>query len=142
MGSFSIWHWLIVLVLILLLFGRGKVSELMGDLAKGIKTFKKGMAEDETEDKAQTIEHDSTAPIASEAVEKKTKEFTFDGQKFKARRTSPSGSSSPARAASRPPTRSPRSRTADPGPLARACRDHRYTSQFRAGSALLPGSSA
>ena len=47
MGSFSIWHWIIVLVLILLLFGRGKISELMGDVAKGIKSFKKGMAEDD-----------------------------------------------------------------------------------------------
>ena len=47
MGSFSIWHWIIVLVLILVLFGRGKVSELMGDVAKGIKQFKKGMSEDD-----------------------------------------------------------------------------------------------
>jgi len=44
----SIWHWLIVVVVVLLLFGKGKVSDLMGDLAKGIKSFKKGMAEDET----------------------------------------------------------------------------------------------
>lgn len=48
MGSFSIWHWLIVLVVVLLLFGRGKIPELMGDVAKGIKNFKKGMGEDET----------------------------------------------------------------------------------------------
>ena len=48
MGSFSIWHWLIVLAVVLLLFGRGKIPELMGDVAKGIKAFKKGMAEDET----------------------------------------------------------------------------------------------
>jgi sec-independent protein translocase protein TatA len=48
MGSLSIWHWLIVVVVVLLLFGKGKVSDLMGDLAKGIKSFKKGMAEDET----------------------------------------------------------------------------------------------
>lgn len=48
MGSFSIWHWLIVLVVVLLLFGRGKIPELMGDVAKGIKSFKKGMGEDET----------------------------------------------------------------------------------------------
>ena len=47
MGSFSIWHWLIVLVVVLLLFGRGKIPELMGDMAKGIKSFKKGMSEDE-----------------------------------------------------------------------------------------------
>lgn len=46
MGSFSIWHWLIVLAVILVLFGGGnKVSGLMGDFAKGIKAFKKNMAE-------------------------------------------------------------------------------------------------
>jgi sec-independent protein translocase protein TatA len=46
MGSFSIWHWMVVLLVILLLFGGGKVSGLMGDFAKGIKSFKKNMAED------------------------------------------------------------------------------------------------
>jgi sec-independent protein translocase protein TatA len=48
MGSLSIWHWVIVIAVILLLFGRGKISELMGDVAQGIKAFKKGMTEDET----------------------------------------------------------------------------------------------
>lgn len=47
MGSFSIWHWMIVLLVVLLLFGTGKVSTLMGDFAKGIKSFKKNMAEDD-----------------------------------------------------------------------------------------------
>jgi sec-independent protein translocase protein TatA len=48
MGSFSIWHWLVVLLVVLLLFGGGsKISSLMGDLAKGIKSFKKNMNEDE-----------------------------------------------------------------------------------------------
>ncbi|TFF19713.1 twin-arginine translocase TatA/TatE family subunit [Jiella endophytica] len=51
MGSFSIWHWLIVLAVVLLLFGRGKIPELMGDVAKGIKSFKKGMSDDEAEAK-------------------------------------------------------------------------------------------
>ena len=45
MGSFSIWHWLVVLLVVLLLFGGGKVSSLMGDFAKGLKSFKKNMAE-------------------------------------------------------------------------------------------------
>jgi sec-independent protein translocase protein TatA len=46
MGSFSIWHWLVVLAVILVLFGGGnKISSLMGDFAKGIKSFKKNMAE-------------------------------------------------------------------------------------------------
>jgi sec-independent protein translocase protein TatA len=48
MGSLSIWHWIVVLVVVLLLFGRGKISELMGDTAKGIKAFKKGMADEDT----------------------------------------------------------------------------------------------
>ncbi|MBW4023509.1 MAG: twin-arginine translocase TatA/TatE family subunit [Proteobacteria bacterium] len=47
MGSLSIWHWLIVILVLLLLFGSGKVSHLMGDFAKGIKSFKKNMAEDD-----------------------------------------------------------------------------------------------
>ena len=49
MGSFSIWHWLLVLAVVLVVFGGGgKISGLMGDVAKGIKSFKKGLAEDET----------------------------------------------------------------------------------------------
>jgi sec-independent protein translocase protein TatA len=47
MGSFSVWHWIIVIAVVLLLFGRGKISELMGDVAQGIKAFKKGMSDDE-----------------------------------------------------------------------------------------------
>ncbi|MBB5041857.1 twin-arginine translocase TatA/TatE family subunit [Shinella fusca] len=58
MGSFSIWHWLIVLVVVLLLFGRGKIPELMGDVAKGIKNFKKGMSdEDAAAEQAKTVDH-------------------------------------------------------------------------------------
>ena len=56
MGSFSIWHWLIVLVVVLLLFGRGKIPELMGDVAKGIKNFKKGMSDDD-ETPAKPVEN-------------------------------------------------------------------------------------
>ena len=48
MGGFSIWHWLIVLLVVLVLFGRGRVSEIMGDFGKGIKSFKQGMADEET----------------------------------------------------------------------------------------------
>ena len=47
MGSMSIWHWIIVIGVVLLLFGRGKISDLMGDVAQGIKAFKKGMADDD-----------------------------------------------------------------------------------------------
>jgi sec-independent protein translocase protein TatA len=52
MGGFSIWHWLIVGILVLLLFGKGRFSDMMGDVAKGIKSFKKGMSEDDEASKA------------------------------------------------------------------------------------------
>jgi len=49
MGSFSIWHWLIVLIIVLLLFGgAGKIPKLMGDMAKGVKAFKQGLKDEET----------------------------------------------------------------------------------------------
>jgi sec-independent protein translocase protein TatA len=49
MGGLSVWHWLIFLAVALLLFGgSGKISSIMGDVAKGIKSFKKGMSEDDT----------------------------------------------------------------------------------------------
>jgi sec-independent protein translocase protein TatA len=47
MGSLSIWHWLVLGVVVMLLFGKGRFSDMMGDVAKGVKSFKKGMAEDE-----------------------------------------------------------------------------------------------
>jgi sec-independent protein translocase protein TatA len=63
MGSFSIWHWLIVIAVVAILFGgRGKISELMGDVAKGVKSFKKGLADDEP-----------AKPIESKATEENTK---------------------------------------------------------------------
>jgi sec-independent protein translocase protein TatA len=56
MGSLSIWHWAIILVVVFMVFGgKGKVSDLMGDVAKGIKSFKKGLADDPVED-AKTLE--------------------------------------------------------------------------------------
>ncbi len=57
MGSMSLMHWLIVGVLVILLFGGSRFSNMMGDVAKGIKQFKKGMAEeDETPAKPAEIE--------------------------------------------------------------------------------------
>ncbi len=68
MGSLSIWHWIVVVVVVLLLFGRGKISELMGDVAQGIKAFKKGMSEDTKDDTetpkdgpVKTIDHNPGA---------------------------------------------------------------------------------
>ena len=51
--SIGIWQIAIVVILVVLLFGRGKISSLMGDVAKGIKSFKKGMSSDVTEDSDQ-----------------------------------------------------------------------------------------
>jgi sec-independent protein translocase protein TatA len=59
MGGLSIWHWLIVLLVVLLLFGTGKVSNLMGDFAKGIKAFKKNMAEEDDVSMEATAERPS-----------------------------------------------------------------------------------
>ncbi len=73
MGGMSIWHWIIVGGVALLMFGgKGKISDLMGDFAKGIKSFKKGMADDEAEVKAsetptpvptRPLEHQTTVPV-------------------------------------------------------------------------------
>jgi sec-independent protein translocase protein TatA len=48
MGSFSLVHWIVLILVVILLFGRGRISDLMGDLAKGITSFKKGLAEADT----------------------------------------------------------------------------------------------
>lgn len=58
MGTFSIWHWIVVLVVVLLLFGKGKIPALMGDVAKGVKAFKSGL-KDEEADKADAKAIDS-----------------------------------------------------------------------------------
>jgi sec-independent protein translocase protein TatA len=55
MGSFSIWHWMLFGAVALLLFGgKGKISDLMGDVAKGVKSFKKGLADDDEPNVAQS----------------------------------------------------------------------------------------
>jgi len=77
MGSLSIWHWILVLAVGLLLFGgRGKISDLMGDFAKGIKSFKKGLAEDDVadaeppkSDPLKTIDHQQQGAPAATATE-------------------------------------------------------------------------
>ena len=61
MGTFSIWHWVIVLVVVLVLFGgRGKLSQLMGDMAKGITAFKKGLKDEQSNDSEAKIIERST----------------------------------------------------------------------------------
>jgi sec-independent protein translocase protein TatA len=71
MGGLSLTHLLILAVVVLILFGgKGKISELMGDVAKGIKSFKKGLSDDDAAPKpapepvqAKTIDHQAPAPV-------------------------------------------------------------------------------
>jgi sec-independent protein translocase protein TatA len=86
MGSLSIWHWIVVLIVVLLLFGRGKISELMGDMAQGIKAFKKGMQEDDKTAAAdapvKAIDHQPAAPAgqsAADAAQRPQTERKFEG---------------------------------------------------------------
>jgi sec-independent protein translocase protein TatA len=69
MGSLSIWHWIVVIGVVLLLFGRGKISDLMGDVAQGIKSFKKGLQDDEKPvekvEPVKSIDHNVTPPPAA-----------------------------------------------------------------------------
>jgi len=62
MGGLSIWHLLILAVLLLLLFGGNRFSSMMGDVAKGIKSFKQGMADDEDESRRRYDEHRRNEP--------------------------------------------------------------------------------
>ena len=66
MGSFSLWHWIILGAIVLLLFGgKGKISDIMGDFAKGIKSFKKGLAEDDEPKPVEPVKSlDQNAPAA------------------------------------------------------------------------------
>jgi sec-independent protein translocase protein TatA len=66
MGSFSFWHILILAIIVLLLFGGNRFSAMMGDVAKGLKSFKQGMADDEDEKKQRYEEQrrlDASRPI-------------------------------------------------------------------------------
>ena len=79
MGSFSIYHWLILLVVLMLVFGKGKISDVMGDFAKGIKSFKKGMSdEDQAAEAAKAaaprpVEHQPSEPAAVSSVARDSK---------------------------------------------------------------------
>ena len=72
MGSLSIWHWLLFLAVALLMFGgSGKISSIMGDVAKGIKSFKKGMAEDD-----ETAKKDEPPKAVDSAAAKPIEQHT------------------------------------------------------------------
>ena len=75
MGGFSMMHWVIVALVILVLFGRGKISETMGDFGKGIKSFRKGMAEEADRTPAPPAaqipaQQPETAPVSTETAAK------------------------------------------------------------------------
>ncbi|MEM8812217.1 MAG: twin-arginine translocase TatA/TatE family subunit [Pseudomonadota bacterium] len=70
--SIGIWQIVIIAVIVVLLFGRGKISELMGDVAKGINSFKKGIAEGGKDD-GKTIDHQASETVAAETAEDKKK---------------------------------------------------------------------
>jgi|TARA_Y100000780_G_scaffold149164_1_gene134404 sec-independent protein translocase protein TatA len=73
--SIGFWQIAIVVVLVVLLFGRGKISDLMGDVAKGIKSFKKGM-KDPTQDQTESTSTDKTESVSSE--DKSSKDSNSD----------------------------------------------------------------
>jgi sec-independent protein translocase protein TatA len=70
MGGLSIWHWVLVILVVMLLFGRGKISDLMGDVAKGIKSFKQGMADDDpvASNERKTIDQPSDVKTDADKV--------------------------------------------------------------------------
>ncbi|WP_431859930.1 twin-arginine translocase TatA/TatE family subunit [Azospirillum sp.] len=67
MGFTSIWHWIIVLLIVLLLFGAGKLPKVMGDLAKGIKNFKAGL-KDDSDDEAPAQPAATVTPLPNQAA--------------------------------------------------------------------------
>lgn len=70
MGGLSLWHWIIVALVILVLFGRGKISEMMGDFGKGVSSFKKGLAEsDELNKPAAQIPPPTPTPAPAPQAE-------------------------------------------------------------------------
>ena len=71
MGSLSLWHWIIVLAVVLLLFGgRGKISQLMGDFGKGLQAFKKGVGSqpDESQQAQSGQPGDTAKPITAQTT--------------------------------------------------------------------------
>ncbi|HKR18139.1 twin-arginine translocase TatA/TatE family subunit [Rhizorhapis sp.] len=74
MGGLSIWHWLVVGIVILLLFGKGRFSDMMGDVAKGLKSFKKGLADDEDSNSAKPASRIESQPAAEKQAQQVAEE--------------------------------------------------------------------
>ncbi|MFD1627781.1 twin-arginine translocase TatA/TatE family subunit [Azospirillum griseum] len=76
MGSFSIWHWIIVLLIVLLLFGAGKLPSVMGDIAKGVKAFKAGLKDGEEEQPPAPAPVAQAAPVQAAPVQPQVQPHT------------------------------------------------------------------
>ena len=76
--SIGFWQIAVVVILVVLLFGRGKISSLMGDVAKGIKSFKKGMASDVTEDTSSNVTEDTSSNVTEDSKPKNIPESNQD----------------------------------------------------------------
>ena len=72
MGQIGIWQIVIIAVVVVLLFGRGKISELMGDVAKGINSFKKGLKDDDSKETetVEAIENKPSEQVSAESEQK------------------------------------------------------------------------
>ncbi len=73
MGGLSIWHWLIVLAVVLILFGSGKVGNLMGELGKGVKSFKNNIADDQPKDASMLEQHVAPPPVHATSTTDRTR---------------------------------------------------------------------
>lgn len=73
MGTMSIWHWLVVALVVVLLFGSGRISSVMGDVAKGIKAFRRGMQEEEKpQDQARVEAQPAAQPTTTAPAQQPT----------------------------------------------------------------------
>jgi len=78
--SIGFWQIAIVVILVVLLFGRGKISSLMGDVAKGIKSFKKGMSTDISDDPSTDISNDPSTDVKNDADKKNISNDNSDSE--------------------------------------------------------------
>jgi sec-independent protein translocase protein TatA len=69
MGSFSISHWVVVLLVVLILFGKGRISDVMADLGNGLRSFREGLADSDEVDVTAVAQTDSTPPLAISELE-------------------------------------------------------------------------
>ena len=74
MGGLSIWHWLIVGIVVMLLFGKGRFSDMMGDVAKGLKSFKKGLADEDETPPARPVSRIESQPAPEKQAAPATEE--------------------------------------------------------------------